>query len=133
MTTPRRWFQVHLLTAVVMMLALGVILAVELAPRCTIIELHIRDLPRHVETKFRGVPWSFYEEIVYCDQSGAKIEYESWLEWDLRNKVMVPSHDFDAQNAVLDGASVLVVVAAIAYITESILRRSAARARGPAT
>lgn len=115
--TPRRWFQFHLATAVLAMLVTGALIPLELR------------IDRHVAETFSGIPIDRVEERgfpwVYS--------YQRFFDADWGSTIVVGEKTFSVQHLLLDAVFGVLLVTAVAFTCEFILRRSVARSRGPAT
>lgn len=117
MTTPgtRRWFQFHLATAVVVvMIVAGILVAMELRLE----RKQSGDIGWSTVTESRGFPLPCWSHGVMTGE----IVREGVRSWT----------DYNSTYFLLDALFVVAVLVAVTFFSESVVRRSGARARGPA-
>lgn len=113
MTTPttRRWFQFHLATALVVMIAAGITVALQFRKTDRVLsELHASDMPWLITREMsleRGFPWTCWAS--YHRESETDSE--------------VFPGEFDIKFVLLDAAFTAALLIGIAFASEAIIRR----------
>lgn len=126
-STPRRWFQFHLATAVVVMIAASGLLALEFCEWKTFKvsalsymasgKREIAGILEQEDITERGFPWTCWSRLY----TRVDLVFEPPTE---------PDGVFNVKFLILNSVVIVLGLSALAFTTEFILRRSAARARG---